>query len=119
MAFKDDEVRREYDRNWYHKHKGEILPKKRERRMVARNRNKAYILEYFKSHPCADCGNSNPVVFDFDHISGEKKYDLSKLIQQGASITLMQCEIDKCEVRCANCHRIRHNNERVKSLCVG
>lgn len=57
---------------------------------------------------CIDCGyNDHIVAFDFDHkdpsqksfkISGTYIYRWSEL----------QKELDKCELRCANCHRIRH-----------
>lgn len=57
---------------------------------------------------CADCGYAeNPVALDFDHIDPS-----TKLFQVGRkvsnSIESLLAEIDKCEVVCANCHRIRH-----------
>ena len=38
--------------------------------------------------------------------SGEKKDNISTMITKGRSLKVISAEIDKCEVRCANCHRI-------------
>ncbi len=69
-------------------------------------RNLKWVIEYFKTHPCIDCGESNPIVLEFDHKSN-KKYRVSVLIGGGKSLDLLKNEIKKCEVRCANCHRIK------------
>jgi hypothetical protein len=62
-------------------------------------------LEYFASHPCADCGEVDPIVLEFDHLGG-KLFDIGTALpcQSWASIL---AEIEKCEVVCANCHRRR------------
>lgn len=67
-----------------------------------RLRNLQYIVDYLKQHPCVDCGETDPIVLEFDHIS-DKEYDVSKL-NHSSFETLLE-EIAKCEVRCANCHR--------------
>ena len=64
-----------------------------------------YVWTYLCGTACVDCGNSDPVVLEFDHVRGIKKYDISSLIRRGYSVATVQSEIDKCEVRCANCHR--------------
>lgn len=80
-------------------------------------RNREYIWNYFKEHPCVDCGIADPIVLEFDHIEN-KRADISTLICDGSSLDRIKEEISKCEVRCANCHRtvtyIRANNWRVK-----
>jgi hypothetical protein len=55
---------------------------------------------------CVDCGESNHIVLDFDHIKN-KKYNISRMIHDGFSWAAIKKEIAKCEVVCANCHRIR------------
>jgi len=57
---------------------------------------------------CIDCGyDANPVALDFDHINGDKLFNIG---ESGTfSIRRLQAELDKCVVRCANCHRIRTN----------
>jgi hypothetical protein len=59
--------------------------------------------------PCADCGNFFPAVcVDFDHREGEVKFKgVCWLVQNGYSREKIQEEIDKCDIVCSNCHRIR------------
>lgn len=64
-----------------------------------------FVLEYLLDHPCVDCGVTNPIVLDFDHVTGEKIGNVSEMIKSG-SLRGIKEEIKKCEVRCANCHRI-------------
>ena len=63
---------------------------------------------------CADCGfNTHPEALDFDHLPGtQKKANVSALIRGRWSWERIQKEIDKCEVVCANCHRIRTAERR-------
>lgn len=71
-----------------------------------------YIRDYLLEHPCVDCGNPNIIVLEFDHVRGEKKYELARMKFCSYSLKTIQKEIDKCEVRCANCHRIVTYNRR-------
>jgi hypothetical protein len=54
---------------------------------------------------CADCGISEPWVLDFDHIA-DKTAGVSRMVNQGYALDTIKLEIAKCEIRCANCHRI-------------
>ena len=60
-----------------------------------------------KSAPCTDCKNTfPPEAMDFDHIEDNKEYSIAKLVSSN-SMTKALLEIAKCELVCANCHRIR------------
>lgn len=74
-----------------------------------RARNFAKVIEYLEAHPCVECGITNPIVLDFDHLPGtDKKFEVSRAVQASTrSWALIESEIAKCEVVCANCHRIR------------
>lgn len=61
---------------------------------------------------CKDCGISNHIILDFDHIK-DKKYNVSQMIRDGFSWKAILKEIEKCEVVCANCHRIRTHKRRI------
>jgi len=74
----------------------------------------AFIREYLQSHPCVDCGNSDIRVLEFDHVRGEKKFCVG--MQGLMTIECLLEEIAKCDVRCANCHKIRHHAERLSRI---
>lgn len=60
---------------------------------------------------CKDCGfNLHPRALEFDHISDNKKGNVSNLIRSDYSWQTILEEIQKCEVVCANCHAIRTAN---------
>lgn len=70
-----------------------------------RLRNVKFMLEYLALHPCVDCGESDPVVLEFDHVRGIKRFNLATRIHSAARWETIASEIEKCDVRCANCHR--------------
>lgn len=62
-----------------------------------------------KSVPCTDCKQTfDPVCMDFDHLPGFEKLDkVSTMIRRRMAWSKIEAEIAKCEVVCANCHRLR------------
>jgi hypothetical protein len=64
-----------------------------------------WLLKYFETHPCVDCGETDPVVLDFDHLR-DKLFDIGVGLHY-KNWDAVLAEIEKCEVRCANCHRRR------------
>ena len=66
------------------------------------------VVDSLKRAPCADCGGVfDPVCMDFDHRPGEmKRANVSYLVKQ-KSLDAVLAEVAKCDVVCANCHRIR------------
>ena len=66
------------------------------------------VFTYLLSHPCVDCGETDPIVLEFDHLdSATKIATISEMVQQQRPWEIIMNEIDKCQVRCANCHRRR------------
>ena len=76
------------------------------------SRNAQIILDC-KAGGCVDCGESDPRCLDFDHVRGKKLRSVS-LMKTGYSVKVLREEIAKCEVRCANCHRKRTAERRVR-----
>jgi hypothetical protein len=81
--------------------------KSRNDRIIEENQRRLYA--YLSIHPCVDCGQADVRVLEFDHVRGKKLRNISLLLGQGYSWETLQAEIAKCEVRCANCHRIKTN----------
>ena len=94
-----------FQHSWYLRNRVTHGKNAKSRRVRVRADNARFIEEYFLDHPCVDCGEPDRVVLEFDHVRGEKKYNVSEMVWSGISLKTIKSEIAKCEVRCANCHR--------------
>ncbi len=87
----------------------------RERRHSVRD----YVMK-MKSVPCLDCGRLYPecgfTVMEFDHIPerGRKLFNIGAKVRKKVTLEEMIAEIAKCEVVCANCHRVRTAKRKLK-----
>ena len=63
-----------------------------------------YVRDFLACSTCSDCPENDPIVLEFDHVRGTKLQNITDMIGSN-SIESIQEEIDKCEVRCANCHK--------------
>jgi hypothetical protein len=79
--------------------------KSRRSGLARRERNRMLVWNYLRTHPCTVCGESDPVVLDFDHLA-DKYRDIGWLVPASCTARIV-AEIAKCRVLCANCHR-RH-----------
>ena len=52
-----------------------------------------------------DCGETDPVVLEFDHV-GKKAFSIGHALKSYKWQRILD-EIEQCEVVCANCHRKR------------
>lgn len=67
------------------------------------------VINEVKSGPCTDCGGRfHPVAMDFDHVEGDKIDSIAWMIhRRSASLEEVLAEIEKCQLVCSNCHRVR------------
>lgn len=86
-----------YERAWGHIHR---------RRRMRRVEVQEMVVDHLLRHPCVDCGESDILVLEFDHV-GEKRANVSTMVHGSRSWKDIRAEIEKCDVRCANCHRRR------------
>ena len=76
------------------------------RKQRAKKRDKLAQIKLDKG--CSLCGyKEHPAALDFDHINPEDKSHLiSLMVSQDKPWAVIEAEVDKCRVLCANCHRI-------------
>ena len=96
-----------YHDNYYLQNRKKEIARCKVNNVKTRERNRERLYRYFLSHSCVDCGNADPLVLEFDHVRGEKKYNVSNMVYRAFSWKTILEEIGKCDIRCANCHRIR------------
>ena len=78
-------------------------------------KKKAFIDE--QKRCCAKCGETRVYVLDFHHKDrDEKDFTIGRL--KKGSLDLIQNEIDKCAVLCANCHREFHYLEKEQGISL-
>ena len=99
------ECQKEQKNNWYEKNKETHKANMYQNKLGKIEESRAYITEYLSTHPCVDCGESDLLVLEFDHVRGNKKSTVMMLVRAGYSVDVIQREISKCVVRCANCHK--------------
>lgn len=100
----------------YSANKQRYIAQAQARKRELRLERTIYLLHYFESHPCRDCGEADPVVLEFDHL-GEKSFDVGLAIAYRNWESILD-EIAKCEVVCANCHRRRISRRRASLRMV-
>ena len=117
MPYKSKKDQAAASKRHYEANKDKIKARSYARNKTQRLRNREFIRCIKEISKCIDCGENNPVVLDFDHVKGEKLMNISDMSSRGYSFKSIEKEMEKCEVRCANCHRIittKRKNEKDK-----
>lgn len=98
-------------RSHYQRNKSQYL----EKNLRSFHKRREFVRQ-MKNRPCEDCGISYPYyVMDFDHREDEiKEFGLNEITQK--AINSLKREIAKCDVVCANCHRERTHQRRLKRI---
>jgi hypothetical protein len=108
-------------KEWHKRHYEENKEAERARLKASvkrsRERNYSYVNEIKETTPCADCDKHfDAVCMDFDHVRGEKVKDIAKMTNACCTLEAIQEEIDKCDLVCANCHRIRTRDRKLENV---
>lgn len=97
---------------WYYRKKEdpELWAEHQARRRRSQSLNQAkkreFIRQYKVEKGCIDCGyNAHHAALDLDHVRGKKMFTMGSF--GGRSWAQLMAELEKCEVRCANCHRLK------------
>ena len=95
--------KRHYERN-----KEQYMARNREKKAKLRD----FLHKYKEFHGCGDCGGKFPYyVLDFDHRDPEIKEVMPSKLAETNSWDKVLKEIGKCDVVCANCHRVRTHDK--------
>lgn len=102
-----NDCKKKIDATYYSKHKKIV------RNRIDANRKKLldWLSTYKKSCKCS-CGQSHPATLDFHHRDKKSKDKSIADLVQHCGLARLKKEIAKCDVLCANCHRILHYEEK-------
>lgn len=85
----------------------EVRAKFAAQQLKTRLRNRQFVADHLKDNPCVDCGETDGIVLEFDHVRGEKYMNIASMVLHHKTIKAIAEEIAKCDVVCSNCHRRR------------
>ena len=103
---------------WYPRNKKKHIGRVKRNKFKTRQLNYKKVVDEYFIKGCFDCGEADIRVLEFDHVRGTKKRvgkrsdGVSALVRGGYSWLTIKKEIDKCEVRCRNCHKKKTWEER-------
>lgn len=98
------ECQRKQQANWYENNKETHKKNMYQQRLSKQEEGREYVWNYLMTHPCVHCGESDPQVLEFHHVE-QKRSSVTRLMRNGYSVEIIQSEIGRCIVLCANCHR--------------
>lgn len=101
-----------YAREYFRRNPSKFVQKSRISKTRQRDRLRRLVLEVKTGRACLDCQIILPhYVLDFDHRDGTVKMgNIADLVGKGVTDKVLLDEIAKCDVVCANCHRVRTYN---------
>lgn len=99
---------RSCSRTWYLLNTSEHIRRVAVRNKRVRGEHQELMAAYLLENPCVDCGESDLRVLELDHEDpAEKSENVGRLLTLALPWSTVLAEMDKCSVRCANCHRRR------------
>lgn len=102
------QCKNEYTQNHYKENTDYYLKKAVRNKTAYKEEARKLIWDHLEKNHCVDCGESDPLVLEFDHMDGvEKVAGVGAMISRGMTLDSIRAEMLKCEVRCCNCHRRR------------
>ena len=105
--------RRKIWKDHYHKYGSKYRERAVERNKKLKTRLKLLLIEYLSDKSCIMCGNSDPRVLEFDHLDPNvKSFEIARAIHNTISWDKILVEIEKCQILCANCHKIRTSEQQ-------
>ena len=72
MAYKDKKDQAAASKRHYEANKEKVKARSRKRNIKQRDLNREYVQKIKTESGCVDCGETNHIVLDFDHITNDK-----------------------------------------------
>lgn len=114
MPYKDKEKQKAYFKEYRKKHMDRHL-----KGVAARKKNIRDSVIRYKLKPCTDCKKKYPIeCMEFDHVRGKKLGCVGTMVGNAVPLEKILEEISKCELVCANCHKIRTARRKQCKLTV-
>lgn len=100
--------RKTYSAEHYKKYGDAYRARAKIRRMKIRRELQVNLINYLSNKSCAQCKEADIRVLEFDHINPkEKQFNIARAISDGLKWEVIEDEISRCQVLCANCHKKR------------
>ena len=96
------ECNKAYHKEHYQKNKKKYIKKAAEYKFKFREE---FFKKYLYGKTCK-CGESRMECLEFHHRDSKNKTDNISTLLETCSIKKVEKEIEKCEIMCANCHRV-------------
>lgn len=115
-----NQIKEEINKNFYERKDGKYHSFCRQcfNQMSANSQRerKRWAVEY-KGGKCGTCGyNKCLAALEFHHLDPTKKdFQPAKLFSQNKALSVIQKELDKCVLLCANCHREVHDEIKTRN----
>ncbi len=107
------ECKRDYNKIYY-QNNSEVVKKNtapRRKRQIKENRK--FVWDYINSHDCLECGEPNPMLLEFAHRDpSNKSFNMASGTSRGLCVKTLQAEMDKCDLLCVKCHRLKTAEEQ-------
>lgn len=105
MPTQNPELRKKHNQKYYAATKERFRDARRASANAIKIANRSRLADLLQTSSCTDCGTTEWRVLEFDHVRGEKTDSIARLLT--CKWQRVIDEIAKCEIVCANCHRLR------------
>lgn len=107
------EKRRKIWKQHYYKYGSQYRERAVLRKRKLKDNLRKQLHNYLLGKSCIKCGFSDPRALEFDHIDPiSKSFGIARAITNTVSWVNILTEIGKCQILCANCHKIKISTEQ-------
>jgi hypothetical protein len=103
------------DQRWHYRNR----ERNAERTLERRSELRRWVHKQKQRRGCARCEETTATCLEYHHLNpADKKMNIGEMVTYGYSKSAIRTEMEKCEVLCANCHRLEHATEMEMPLHV-